>query len=222
MNTTLKTIVTVTCTVLALLLLGASAVIVVKDSASAAPKGIPSDPLPNVPPFFDIQISPLRPQSLESITEADISQKVNLAADEVTLDRYDIYYTNAECTLALHFASTGKNIDLRKIKVGFALRGRESHDIIQTTGGSLWAFLHTQQDNYIHQGPFTLWVVFKSVDLDVIAKLNGEAKASEAANPYVEVYVDSGAGLTYAGTGSKTSNTSPFISITNIQPFRRK
>ncbi len=222
MSTAPKKIVAIACTAMALLLLGAAAIIAVRGSVAAASKGAPSDQLTSVPPFFDVRISPLRPQSLEGMIKADISQEVNLVVNEVTLDRYDIYYTNTECTLALHFTSTGSNVDLRKIKLGLALRGRESHDIMQTTGGSLWAFLHTQQDSYIHQGPFTLWVVFKSVDLDVIAKLNGEAKAGEAANPYVEVYVNSDAGLTYAGTDGKTGSTSPFISITNIRPFWRK
>ena len=89
-----------------------------------------------------------------------------------------------------------------------------------TAGGSLWSFVYTQQQpDPIHRGPFTLWVVFESVDLDALAEVNGEAFASGVVESYVEVYLSDRPGLTYAGY-DVLEDTSPFIQITNIQPFR--
>ena len=78
-----------------------------------------------------------------------------------------------------------------------------------------------QQPDSIRQGPFTLWVVFESADLDALAEANGETFADQAVESYVEVYLSDTPGLTYAGYNGP-EDTSPFIQITNIQPFGRE
>lgn len=185
MNTKL---VAVSCTILALLILGTAAVIAVQKPASAAMTIEMAHKGENDTPF-KLQISPERPRSVVGVSEAAVSQDVHLSANKITLGHYDIHYTDKECILVLHFTTGEKRVDLSKTLLGLGLRG-ESGDLMMAGGGSLWAHLYTpQRPDSIRQGPFTLWVVFESVDLDALAEVNGEAFAKEAAQPYVEVYL---------------------------------
>jgi len=216
---TLRKIVTVSCTVLALLLFGVTALIAVQGPVSADRAGnhVPKE-ANNI--LFDFEILPKPPRSVSSANEADVSQDVRLSAGEIVLDHYDVYYTYEGCVLALHL-TPANSVDLRKVLMGVLLRGRESGIGMTAGGGSLSAILNTAEDSPIRQDPFTVWVVFKSVNLDRIAELNGEAFASEAAIPYVEVYLSFQEGLTFAGDDSETGKASPFIRLADIQPFGR-
>lgn len=220
MSTLCKTV-TVSCTVLALLLFGVTVLIAIQGPASAATPIDPATGSENDTPF-EFWISSERPRSVDGVNKVEVSRDVHLSVNEMTLNHYDVYYTDEGGILALHFTTGGKRVDLSKILVGLGLRGK-SGDLVMTAGGSLWALVYTpQQPDPIRQGPFTLWVVF-DVDLDALAKVNGEAFAREAAEPYVEVYLsDRPEGLTYAGYDGPTDNTSPFIQITDIRPFRRE
>ena len=161
----LRKIVTVSCTVLAFLLFGVTALIAVQGPVSAGRTGNPVAMEANDIPF-DFEISPEPPDSVRGVNKVDIRQAVRLSAGEIVLDHYDVYYTD-------------------------------------------------------RKDPFTVWVVFKSVDLDRIAELNGEAFASEATTPYVEVYLSFQEGLTFAGDGSETDGVSPFVRLADVQPFGR-
>ena len=207
----------VSCIALALLIFGVAAVIAVQSSASAAPVISPGAESENDTPF-EFRISPERPRSVGSVDEAKVSQAVSLSVNKIVLNHYDVYYTSEGCILALHF-TTEEKVDLSQTLMGLGLRDKYG-DLVMTAGGSLWSFVYTQQQpDPIHQGPFTLWVVFESVDLDALAEVNGEAFASGVVESYVEVYLSDRPGLTYAGY-DVLEDTSPFIQITNIQPFR--
>jgi hypothetical protein len=169
-------------------------------------------------PFFTYEISSKRPAALNEASLAASSHDTKLSANGITLDRYQVYYTSEGCVLALHFTPEG-NVDMSKITMGLALLGRNSHDIMETASGSLWAF--TNSPNRVSQTPFSLWITFKSLNLEAMAKENGEAWASEGANPYVEIYLSSDAGITFAGGDMGTVEASPRIGIMDIQPFRR-
>lgn len=228
----LRKIVTVSCTALAFLILGITIMIAVQGPVFADRSGDPVAKGGNGDIPFEFQTSSERPRSVDGASKADVSQIVNLSVGEVVLDRYDVYYTDEGCILALHLNLTPGSTNLKKVYLGMALRARESGFLFLAGGGSLAAYAHMGKDKpegrdaineaMNQQGPFTTWITFKSVDLDKITERSGRALASEAANPQVEIYLsDDLRGLTYAGRDGPRDDTSPFIKITDIQPFRR-
>jgi len=232
---TLRKIVTLSCTALALLILGVTILIAVQGPVFADRTGEPgTEPVAregrgDTP--FEFQISE-RPRSVDGASRPEVSRAVNLSAGEVVLNHYDVYYTDEGCILALHLNLTPGSTNLKKVYLGMALRARESGFLFLAGGGSLAGYAHMGKDkpegrdaiseSMNQQGPFTTWITFKSVDLDEITERSGRALASEAANPQVEIYLsDDPRGLTYAGRDGPRDDTSPFIKITDIQPFRR-
>lgn len=227
---TSRKIVTVSCTALAFLILGITIIIAVQGPVFADRSG---DPVAKeeYDRTFEFQTSE-RPRSVDGASRPEVSRAVDLSAGEVVLDHYDIYYTDEGCILALHLNLTPGSTNLRKAYLGMALRSRESGFLFLAGGGSLAAYAQTGKDKpggrdaineaMNQQGPFTIWITFKSVDLDKITERSGRALASEAANPEVEIYLsDDPRGITYAGRDGPRDDTSPFIKITDIQPFGR-
>lgn len=204
------------CMILALLISGIAIIIIgAQGPASAAVTDVAGGEEHKSP--FEFRISPERPRSVNSMSKATTSQDLHLPVGEIGLRHYDIYYTDEGCILALLFTSDGKPVDLSKTLLGLGLRTR-SGDLMMSAGGSLWAHLRTsEQPDSVRQGPFTLWITFGSIDLDMLAQMNGKAFASDAAEPYVEIYLSSSNGITYAGYDGPTDDTSPFVKIEGIQ-----
>jgi hypothetical protein len=207
--------ISVSCVILALLISGIAIIIAAQGPASVAMTDVAVGEEHMSP--FEFRISPERPRSVNSVSKAATSQDVHLPVSEISLHRYDIYYTDEGCILALLFTSDGKPVDLSKTLLGLGLRTK-SGDLMMSAGGSLWAHLRTsEQPDPVRQGPFTLWITLGSIDLDMLAQMNGKAFASDAAEPYVEIYLSSSNGITYAGYDGPTDYTSPFIKISGIQ-----
>jgi hypothetical protein len=218
-----KELISISCTILALLILGVAVVVVVQKPSCAAVT-IDAVPIEEYSDPYQIQISPERPRTIGSLDGAATSQDVHLSVNGIDLGRYDIYYADEECILALHFTSNGKRVDLSETLLGLGLRSK-SGDLMMSGGGSLWTLLSTpEQPDPIRQGPFTLWVTFGSIDFNALEKVNGKDFATEAAEPYVEIYLSnrSDGGITYVGYDGPADYTSPFVKITDVQIVGRK
>jgi len=215
MNEGQRKAISISCTILAVLILAIAGIAIILKPASAAMDDVAVRQERQAP--LEIRTSPERPQYVNDSSRADTSRDVHLSAGKISLDHYDVYHTGEGCVIALRFASGDHPVDTREALLGLAIRS-ESGDLLMSGGGSLWAYLYDPElADPVRPGPFTLWVTFGPLDLNLLEQWNGEVFVGEIEAPSVEVYLSDSDGITYAGQDGSTDDTSAFITIDDVR-----
>lgn len=225
MNTRKTRIVEVAGLILASLLFVGAIVVTIQGQVRADNITTPAIPEDAVSPF-DYRVSAERPASLKATDKPNLSRDVELSVDAVTLDHYDVYYTDEACVLALQLVPQATGVDLRTIFLGLQLRGRRTGMGMSGGGGRLSAFFKDPEAPLFRKEPFTIWVTFNSASTQAMAALNGTAVAEDVVDPLIGVYLSprSAGGITFMGDdeGVDVSFVSPHIVIEDIQAFERE